>query len=62
MKDLNVNPKMKTVEEKGTGVHSQHFGGRKDMLKFRDGGLRHVISGSIIHMDLHKPNNKLVSA
>jgi hypothetical protein len=25
-------------------------------------GLGQVISGSIIHMDLHKPNNKLVSA
>jgi hypothetical protein len=25
-------------------------------------GLGRVTSGSIIHMDLHKPNNKLVSA
>jgi hypothetical protein len=25
-------------------------------------GLKQLTSGSIIHMDLHKPNNKLVSA
>jgi hypothetical protein len=25
-------------------------------------GLKQVTSGSIIHIDLHKPNNKLVSA
>jgi len=25
-------------------------------------GLGQVISGSIIHMDVHKPNNKLVNA
>jgi hypothetical protein len=40
---------------------SQHLGveGRAATLGW---GLRRLISNSIIHMDMHKPNNKLVSA
>jgi hypothetical protein len=44
----------------GMLISSQHFGGRGVCW---NSGMRlgRAISGSIIHMDLHKPNNKLVS-
>ncbi len=45
----------------GTFPGSQHFGGRRACWSF-GWGLEQVISESIIHMDLHKSNNKLVSA
>jgi hypothetical protein len=39
----------------------QHFGGKR--ARWSSGmGLGRMISKSIIHMDLHKPNNKLVNA
>ncbi len=40
---------------------SQHFGGRGACWSFGM-GLGGLISNSIIHTDLHKPNNKSVSA
>ncbi len=39
---------------------SQHFGGKRVCGSFGM-GLGRTISGLIIHMDLHKPNNKLVT-
>jgi hypothetical protein len=44
-----------------TFLDSQHFGGG-GRAKTSRWGLRQVTSRSIIHMDLHIPNNKLVSA
>jgi hypothetical protein len=62
-KNSNAIPKMKTMEEEGIGVHSitrniVRIKGRVGTLGW---GLRRVISGSIVHTNLHKPNNKLVS-
>jgi hypothetical protein len=62
LKDSNVSLKMKTTKE-GVGVHSLACSilgveGRAGALGW---GLKRVTSGSIIHMDLHKLNNKLVS-
>jgi hypothetical protein len=62
LKDSNVNPKVKTTKE-GIGVCSLvrstlGIGGRVGASRLRLGW---VTSGSIIHIDLHNPNNKLVS-
>jgi hypothetical protein len=59
-----VNPKVKTIKGQGIKAHSlahniSGVDGRAGALGWE---LRQVTSGSIIHMDLHKPNNKLVSA
>ncbi len=59
-----MSPKVKTTEGEGVGarslVHSiSGVEGRAGALGW---GLGRVISNSIIHMDLYKPNNKLVSA
>jgi hypothetical protein len=61
--DSNANPKLKTLEEKGIGVRSlvcstsqvEGCGGVSGW------GLRRITRGSIIHTNLHKPNNKLLS-
>ncbi len=45
----------------GTLTSSQHFGGREAYWSSKM-GLRRTTSSSIIHTDLHRPNNKLVSA
>jgi hypothetical protein len=59
-----MSPKVKTTKEKGVGVcfltHS--ISGVDGRVKALGWGLRQVISGLIIHIGLHKPNNKLVSA
>jgi hypothetical protein len=39
----------------------QHFGGR-GRVKALGWGLGRLTNNSITHMDLHKPNNKLVNA
>ncbi len=62
--DSTTNPKVKIMEGKGVavcslarstlGVHG-HAGALGQ-------GLGRVTSKSIIHMDLHKPNNTLVNA
>jgi hypothetical protein len=49
--DLTTSPKLKTMEGKGVGVCCS-FGM----------GLGKLISNSIIHTNLHKPNKKLVNA
>jgi hypothetical protein len=60
LKDSNANIKMKTTKER-VRVRSQHFGGKRGMLELRDAGLRQITNESIIHINLHKPNNKLVN-
>jgi hypothetical protein len=62
LKNSNVNPKVKTME----GVRACYlarstFGVRGHVEALR-WGLRQMTSMSIIHINLHKPNNKLVSA
>jgi hypothetical protein len=61
LKDSNVSTKVKTIEKR-VGVRSlTHNGlgseGRAGTLGW---GLGQVTRESIIHMDLHKPNNKLI--
>jgi len=55
---------LKTLKEKGVGIRSLTH--NTSGVKGRDGalgwGLGRMISGSIIHTSLHKPNNKLVNA
>ncbi len=61
--DLTTSPKVKTMEE-GVEVHclvrnTLRVEGHVGALGL---GLRRLTSNSITHTDLHKPNNKLVSA
>jgi hypothetical protein len=62
--DLIVSPKVKIKKGKRVGVHSptRSTSGVEGHARILVWGLRRVTSGLIIHMDLHKPNNKLVSA
>ncbi len=55
---------MKTVEGQGVGARSLACStlGVERHAKFLKWGLERVISKSITHMNLHKPNSKLVSA
>ncbi len=59
-----VNPKVKTTEGLGVGAHSLacNISRVEGCVGSPRLGLGRVTSGSIIHMDLHKKNNKLVSA
>jgi hypothetical protein len=61
--DSFVNPKVKTMEEEGIGVHSlaHNISGVKGCVRALGSGLGRLTSKSITHMDLHKPNNKLVN-
>jgi len=63
LKDSNANPKVKTVE-KGVGICSlaRNILGVEVRAQTPRWGLGRMTSESIIHMDLHSPNNKLVSA
>jgi hypothetical protein len=56
--DSTISPKVWKEKELGHG--SQHFEGRGACYSSRV-GLGQVTSRSIIHADLHKPNNKVVS-
>jgi len=62
--DSTVSPKVKTTEREGMGAHS--LTRNTSRVKRHDGaprwGLGRLISNSITHTYLHKPNNKLVSA
>jgi hypothetical protein len=62
--DSTANPKVKTTEEEGVGAHSliQNTLGVEGRARALGSGLGRFTSNSITHMDLHKPNNKLVSA
>jgi hypothetical protein len=62
--DSTANPKVKTMEGERVRAHSLTHNtlgveGCAGVLKW---GLGSVTSKSITHMDLHKPNNKLVNA
>ncbi len=63
-KDSNASPKVETMKEEGIGVHSLACNtlGVEGHVEALGWGLGWMISGSIIHKNLHKPNNKLVSA
>jgi hypothetical protein len=62
--DSTMSPKVKTLEGKWVGVCSltRNISGVNMCVRALGWGLGWVTSGSIIHMDLHKQNNKLVSA
>jgi len=62
--DSIVSPKVKTMEGEGVGARSlvHSILGVEGCARALGWGLGRVISNSIIHMDLYKPNNKLVSA
>ncbi len=63
-KESNVSLKMKTTEDEGVGVHSliRNTSKVKECVRASRWILGRGISESIIHTDLHKLNNKLVSA
>ncbi len=59
-----ASPKVKTTKGEGIGVRSltHSISKVKGCAGALGWGLGQMTSGSIIHTDLHKPNNKLVSA
>jgi len=62
--DSTTSPKVKTTEGEGVGVRSlarniSRVEGRAGALGW---GLGRLTRKSTIHMNLHKPNNKLVNA
>jgi hypothetical protein len=63
LKDSNASPKMKTTKEI-VGVHSLvcNISKVEGCARALGWGLGKMTSGSIIHIDLHKPNTKLVNA
>ncbi len=62
--DSTTSPKVKIAEGEGVGVHSLACStlGVKGRAGASKWGLGRLTSNSITQMDLHKPNNKLVSA
>jgi hypothetical protein len=63
LKDSNASPKVKTVDKR-IGIRSvaRNILGVEGRAETPRWGLGRVTSESIIHTDLHSPNNKLVSA
>ncbi len=63
LKDSNVSSKVKTTEEERVGVCSltRNTSVVEAHSRASGWGLGRMTSNSIIHMDVHKPNNKLVS-
>ncbi len=63
LKNSNVNPKMETTKEERVGVCSltRNTSRVKGCAKASKWGLRQMTSESIIHMNLHRTNNKLIS-
>jgi hypothetical protein len=59
-----MSPKMKTTKGERVGVRSlvRNISGVEGCVGAPGWGLGRLTSKSIIHMDLHNPNNKLVSA
>jgi hypothetical protein len=59
-----TSPKVKIMEGKGVGVCSlvHNILGVEGCARTLGWGLGKMTSKSIIHTNLHKPNNKLVSA
>jgi len=68
--DSTVNPKVKTTEGKGEGKGegvgacslARNTLGVEGHARALGWGLKRMTSKSIIHMNLHKPNSKLVGA
>jgi len=62
--DSNVNPKLKTMEGERFGASSLACNtlGVEECVGTLGWRLVRMISKSITHTNLHKPNNKLVSA
>jgi hypothetical protein len=62
--DSIANPKVRTTEGEGVGVHSLacSISGVEGCAGAPGWGIRRLIGKSINHMDLRKPNNKLVNA
>jgi hypothetical protein len=62
--DSTMSPKVKTTKGEGIGVCSlaRSTSGVEGRAGAPRWGLGRLKSKSIIHTDLHKPNNKLVSA
>jgi hypothetical protein len=62
--DLILNPKVKIAEGQGIGARSLacNTSGVEGRAGAPRCGLGRMTSESIIHTNLHKPNNKLVSA
>jgi hypothetical protein len=62
--DSTMSPKVKTIEKKGVGVHSLARSTSRVEVHFGVPGSRlgRLKSNSITHTNLHKLNNKLVSA
>ncbi len=62
LKDFNASPKLKTTKKKKLGhTNLQHFGVR-GCVGASGGGLWQMTSVSIIHINWHKLNNKLINA
>jgi len=63
LKGSNVNWKVKTTKEEGVGVCSLAYDtlGVKGCVGAPGWGFGRMTNKLIIHTDLHKPNNKLVS-
>jgi hypothetical protein len=61
--DSIASPKVKTTKGEGIGVRFliRNTSGVEGGARAPRWGLGRLISNSITHMDLHKPNNKLVS-
>jgi hypothetical protein len=64
LKDSNASPKVETSEKRKVGVHFLvcNILGVKRHAEASGWGLGQVTNRSIIHNNLHKPNNKLVNA
>ncbi len=64
LKDSNVNPKVKRMEEEKVSVRflAPSTLRVEGCARVSGWGLKQMTSGSIIHTNLHNPNNKLVSA
>jgi hypothetical protein len=61
--DSTVSPKMKTMEGEGVGARSlvRNTSGVEGRAGAPGWGLGRLTRKSITQMDMHKPNNKLVS-
>jgi hypothetical protein len=61
---LNYESKVKIIKGEGVGARSLAHNtlGVEGCVGALGWGIRLMKSGSTIHMDLHKPNNKLVNA
>jgi len=63
--DSTVSPKVKTTKREGKEVGARSLAhsilGIEGRARAPRWGVRRLTSNSITHMDLHKPNNKLVN-